>query len=53
MPSAPWVTKPLWTHPMVLLGKVAQVESWFGLFGDRAILDPREDARFAWNIPYA
>ena len=40
MPSAPRVKKPLWTQPMVLLGKGAQVEAWFGLFGDRAILDP-------------
>jgi len=53
VPSAPWVMKPLWTHPMVLLGKGAQVKAWFVLFGDRAILDRRYYARFAWNIPYA
>ena len=38
---------------MVLLGKGAQVEAQFDLFGDRANLDPRQDARFAQNIPYA
>jgi hypothetical protein len=31
----------VWTHPMVLLGDVAQVEAHFGVFGDSAILDAR------------
>jgi hypothetical protein len=30
-----------WTHPMVLLGDVAQVEAVFGLFEDSANLDAR------------
>ena len=38
---------------MVLLGKGDQVEAQFDMFGDRANLDPRYDARFAWNLPYA
>ena len=33
--------EPTLAHPMVLLGKGAQVEAWLGLFGDRAILDTR------------
>ena len=28
-------------HPMILLGEEAQVEAWFGLFGDSANLDAR------------
>ena len=41
MPNAPYAKKPLWTQPMVLPGKGAQVDVWFGLFGDRANFDPR------------
>ena len=29
------------------------MDAQFGLFVDRANLDPRQDARFAWNVPYA
>jgi hypothetical protein len=35
------LTKPFWTHLMVLLGEEAQVEAQFGLFGDSANLDAR------------
>jgi hypothetical protein len=28
-------------HPMVLLGREAQLEAWFGPFGDSANLDAR------------
>ena len=28
--------KPFWTHYLVLLGEEAQVEAWFGQFGDSA-----------------
>ena len=31
----------IWTHLMVPLGDVAQVEAHFGLFGDSANLDAR------------
>jgi hypothetical protein len=30
-----------WTHPMVLLRDVAQVDARFGMFGDSANLDAR------------
>jgi hypothetical protein len=30
-----------WIHPMVLLGDEAQVEAYFGPFGDSANLDTR------------
>jgi hypothetical protein len=30
-----------WLHPMVLLADEAQVEAYFGLFGDSANLDIR------------
>ena len=33
--------KSFWTHPMVLLGDMAQVEAHFGPFGDSAYLDAR------------
>jgi hypothetical protein len=33
--------KSFWTHPMVLLGDVAQLEACFGPFGDSANLDAR------------
>jgi hypothetical protein len=33
--------KSFWMHPMVLLGDEAQVETRFGLFGDKANLDSR------------
>jgi len=39
--NAPQAKKPLWMHPMVLIGQEAQVEARYGLFGDRANLDPR------------
>ena len=35
------LTKPFWTHLMVLLGEEAQVEAQFGLFRDSANLDAR------------
>jgi len=41
VPNAPYSNKPFWTHPIVLLAKVAQVEARFGLFGDSANLDER------------
>jgi hypothetical protein len=31
----------IWTHPMVLVGDEAQVDSRFGPFGDSANLDAR------------
>jgi hypothetical protein len=33
--------KSFWTHPMVLLGDKAQVEAYFGTFGDSANLNAR------------
>jgi hypothetical protein len=33
--------KSFWTHLMVLLGDKAQVDAYFGLFGDSANLDAR------------
>ena len=33
--------KPLWKHPIILLGEEAQVEGRFDLFGDSANLDAR------------
>ena len=41
MPNAPYSKKPFWMQPMVLLAEEAQVEGWFGLFGDSANLDAR------------
>ena len=39
-------------HYLELLGEEAQVEAWFGQFGDSA--NPcKVGAWFAWNIPYA
>ena len=35
-PNAPCSKKTFWTHSMVLLGEEAQVEAWFGQFGDSA-----------------
>jgi hypothetical protein len=32
--NVPQAWKSFWTHPMVLLGDVGQVEARFGLFGD-------------------
>jgi len=37
---------------MVVLGEHAQLEAWFGLFGDRANLY-KIGARFVWNVAYA
>jgi hypothetical protein len=37
-PNVPLAQKLFWTHPMVFVGDVAQVEAHFGLFGDGAIL---------------
>ena len=34
--------KPLWKHPMIILGEDAQVEGGFDLFGDSANLDARQ-----------
>jgi hypothetical protein len=36
------VHKSFWTHPMVLLGDMAQVDAHFGMFGDSANLDARK-----------
>jgi hypothetical protein len=33
--------KLFWRHPMVLLGDEAQMEAYFGPFGDSAILEIR------------
>jgi hypothetical protein len=40
-PNIPWAQKSFWTHRMVLLGDVAQMEARFGSFGDSANLDSR------------
>jgi hypothetical protein len=40
-PNMPYTEKSFWTHLMVLLGDVTQVEARFGAFGDRANLDTR------------
>ena len=40
-PNAPNSKKPFWTHLLVLLGEGAQVDAWFGHFGDSANLDAR------------
>jgi hypothetical protein len=40
-PNVPKAQKSFWTQPMVLLGDEAQVEAYFGLFGDSANLDVR------------
>jgi len=37
---------------MVVLGEDAQVEAWFGLFGESANIY-KIGARFVWNIAYA
>ena len=39
--NAPLAQKPLWKHPMKILGEEAQVEGRFDLFGDSANLDAR------------
>ena len=39
MPDAPEAKKPFWTHRMVILGEVAEMEAQFGQFGDSANLD--------------
>jgi len=41
VPNAPYSNNPFWTHLIVLLAEEAQVEAWFGLFGDSANLDAR------------
>ena len=51
-PNAPLAKKPFGMIPMILLGKWAQMEARFGLFGDSANLDARFGAWFASNIPY-
>ena len=48
----PQQKKPFLTHLYVLLSEEAQVEAWFGLFGDTANLC-KIGVWFAWNIPYA
>jgi hypothetical protein len=40
-PNVPQAQKLFWTHPMVLLGDEAQVDTRFILFGDSANLDAR------------
>ena len=35
------VCEPFLMHSMILLGEEAQVEAWFGLFGDSANLGAR------------
>jgi hypothetical protein len=37
----PLAQKLFWTHPILLLGDVAQVEARFGPFGDSANLEAR------------
>jgi hypothetical protein len=37
----PLAEKSFWTHSMVLLGDEAQVEAYFGPFGDNANLDAK------------
>ena len=39
--DVPLAHKSFWTHPMVTLGYKAQVEAYFGPFGDSANLDAR------------
>jgi hypothetical protein len=41
VPNVPWPHKSFWTHQMVLLGDVAQMEARFGSFGDNANLESR------------
>ena len=41
-PNAPQAQKPLWKHPMVLLGEEAQVKARYNLFGDSANLDAKQ-----------
>jgi hypothetical protein len=38
VPKVPLAQKSFWTHPMVLLGDVAQAEAHFGQFRDSANL---------------
>ena len=40
-PNVPQAKKQFWTHPMVLLGEVAQVKARFSPFGDSATLDAK------------
>jgi hypothetical protein len=40
-PDVQQAPKSFWTHPMVLLGDMAQVDARFGLVGDSANLDTR------------
>jgi hypothetical protein len=39
--NIPWARKSFWTHLMVVLGDVGQVEARFGLFGDSINLIPQ------------
>jgi hypothetical protein len=41
VPNIPQAQKLFWTHPMVLLGYEAQVETCFVQFGDSANIDAR------------
>ena len=43
MPNVPYAQKSFWTHPIVLLGDEAQVESCFGLFGDSVSISARQE----------
>jgi hypothetical protein len=40
-PNVPFAEKLFWTHPMILLDEVNQVEAQYGLFEDSANLDAR------------
>jgi hypothetical protein len=41
LPNVPYAQKLFWTHPMLLLGNVGHVESYFGLFVDSVYIDAR------------
>ena len=40
-PNASYAKKPFWMHPMILMGKGAQVEAQFAFFGYSANIDVR------------
>ena len=40
--NEPQAQKQFWTHMMIFLGEEAQVEAWFGPFGDSANFDTRQ-----------
>ena len=41
--NAPQAQKPLWKHPIILLGEKAQVEGRFNLFRDSSNIDARQE----------